>query len=59
MQAPPLADVDAARWRGSRRAARPAVRHPPLAAELGIDSLLVKHENHDLTGAFRIRGGCA
>ena len=32
------------------------MRHPLLAAESGLD-LLVKHENHNPTGSFKIRGG--
>ena len=32
------------------------MRHPLLAAETGVD-LYVKHENHNPTGAFKIRGG--
>jgi threonine dehydratase len=34
----------------------PLLRHPLLAGELGVD-LYVKHENHNPTGAFKIRGG--
>jgi threonine dehydratase len=32
------------------------MRHPLLNAESGLD-LLVKHENHNPTGSFKIRGG--
>jgi threonine dehydratase len=32
------------------------IRHPLLAAEIGCD-IYVKHENHNPTGAFKIRGG--
>ena len=32
------------------------MRHPLLAAETGLD-ILVKHENHNPTGAFKVRGG--
>ena len=32
------------------------MRHPLLAAETGLD-IHVKHENHNPTGAFKIRGG--
>jgi threonine dehydratase len=32
------------------------MRHPLLAAESGLD-LFVKHENHNPTGSFKIRGG--
>jgi threonine dehydratase len=58
MLAPTLADVYAARER-VHRVVRPTplMRHPLLAAELGIDRLFVKHENHNPTGAFKIRGG--
>ena len=34
----------------------PLMRHPLLAAETGLD-LLVKHENHNPTGSFKVRGG--
>jgi threonine dehydratase len=34
----------------------PLMRHPLLAAETGLD-LFVKHENHNPTGAFKVRGG--
>jgi threonine dehydratase len=34
----------------------PLMRHPLLAAETGLD-ILVKHENHNPTGAFKVRGG--
>jgi threonine dehydratase len=34
----------------------PLLRHPLLAAETGL-SISVKHENHNPTGAFKIRGG--
>ena len=34
----------------------PLMRHPLLTAETGLD-LFVKHENHNPTGAFKIRGG--
>jgi threonine dehydratase len=32
------------------------MRHPLLAAETGLE-ILVKHENHNPTGAFKVRGG--
>ena len=32
------------------------MRHPLLAAETGLD-IFVKHENHNPTGAFKVRGG--
>ncbi len=34
----------------------PFMRHPLLNAESGLD-LIVKHENHNPTGSFKIRGG--
>jgi threonine dehydratase len=34
----------------------PLMRHPLLSAETGLD-IRVKHENHNPTGAFKIRGG--
>jgi threonine dehydratase len=57
MLSPTLADVYAAR----RRIApvvrpTPLVRHPLLADALGCD-VWVKHENHNPTGAFKVRGG--
>ena len=57
MQAPTLADVYAARERVYRVVQpTPLMRHPLLAAETGLD-IRVKHENHNPTGAFKIRGG--
>src|SRR4029077_15371646 len=34
----------------------PLMRHPLLAQETGLD-IFVKHENHNPTGAFKVRGG--
>jgi threonine dehydratase len=34
----------------------PFMRHPLLSAESGLD-LFVKHENHNPTGSFKVRGG--
>ena len=34
----------------------PLLRHPLLAARIGAD-VWVKHENHNPTGAFKVRGG--
>jgi threonine dehydratase len=34
----------------------PLMRHPLLAAEIGCE-VYVKHENHNPTGAFKVRGG--
>jgi threonine dehydratase len=57
MDAPTLADVYAARPRVSRLVRpTPLIRHPLLEAETGLD-ILVKHENHNPTGAFKVRGG--
>src|SRR3954451_14438394 len=57
MRAPTLADVYAARPR-VRRIVRPTplMRHPLLDAETGLD-IRVKHENHNPTGAFKVRRG--
>src|SRR5215475_14461305 len=57
MHAPTLADIYAARPR-VYRAVRPTplMRHPLLSAETGLD-ICVKHENHNPTGAFKVRGG--
>ena len=55
--APTLADVYAARPRVARVVRpTPLMRHPLLAHETGLD-IAVKHENHNPTGAFKIRGG--
>src|SRR5438552_16781092 len=57
MMAPPLADVYAARPRVARVVRpTPLMRHPLLARETGLD-IAVKHENHNPTGAFKVRGG--
>ena len=57
MHAPTLADVYAARPRVSRLVRpTPLIRHPLLEAEAGLD-IVVKHENHNPTGAFKVRGG--
>src|SRR5436189_6401673 len=57
MHAPTLADIYAARERVYRVLhPTPLMRHPLLAAETGLD-VLVKHENHNPTGAFKVRGG--
>jgi threonine dehydratase len=57
MQIPTLNDVLAAR-RPVYALVRPTplMQHPLLAAETGLD-IWVKHENHNPTGAFKIRGG--
>ena len=48
----------ASRAHESRRLIRrtPLMRHPLFAAETGLD-IHVKHENHNPTGAFKVRGG--
>jgi threonine dehydratase len=57
LTAPTLADVYAARERVYRVVRpTPLMRHPLLAAETGLD-VFVKHENHNPTGAFKVRGG--
>ncbi len=57
MNAPTLHDIYAARSRVARRLRpTPLVRHPLLVSELGCE-IHVKHENHNPTGAFKIRGG--
>jgi len=57
MQPPTLKDVYAARERVYRVVKpTPLMRHPLLAAETGLD-VRVKHENHNPTGAFKVRGG--
>jgi threonine dehydratase len=57
MNPPTLADVYAARTRiADTIRPTPLTRHALLAAETGLD-LLVKHENHNPTGAFKLRGG--
>ena len=57
MLPPTLGDVYAARERIARVISRtPLMRHPLLAAETGLN-IFVKHENHNPTGAFKVRGG--
>jgi threonine dehydratase len=54
---PTLEDVKRARTRVEEVIRRtPLIRHPVLAAETGLD-IHVKHENHNPTGAFKVRGG--
>ena len=54
---PSLADIYAARERiASFIHPTPLMQHPLLAAETGLD-IWVKHENHNPTGAFKVRGG--
>jgi threonine dehydratase len=55
--APTLEDVKRARTRVEEVIRRtPLMQHPVLAAETGLD-IHVKHENHNPTGAFKVRGG--
>ena len=57
MKPPTLDDIFEARDRVYRAVRRtPLLRHPLLAAETGVN-LYVKHENHNPTGAFKVRGG--
>jgi threonine dehydratase len=57
MQIPTLKDVYLARERVYRTVRpTPLMRHPLLDAETGLD-IFVKHENHNPTGAFKVRGG--
>jgi threonine dehydratase len=57
MTAPTIADVYIARPRVSRLVRpTPLMRHALLDAETGL-TILVKHENHNPTGAFKVRGG--
>ena len=52
-----LDDLYRARTRvGTVMRRTPLMRHPLLAAETGLD-IHVKHENHNPTGAFKVRGG--
>jgi threonine dehydratase len=57
MQIPSLNDVYAARERVYRVVKpTPLMQHPLLNEETGLD-IRVKHENHNPTGAFKVRGG--
>src|SRR5579864_5959723 len=57
LAAPTLGDTYAARPRVYRVVRpTPLMRHPLLCDALGLD-ILVKHENHNPTGAFKVRGG--
>jgi threonine dehydratase len=57
MAEPTIRDVYAARPRVYRlMRASPLLKHPLLDAEIGCDAY-VKHENHNPTGAFKVRGG--
>jgi len=57
MRIPTLTDVYAARERVYRVVRpTPLMAHPLLTAETGVE-IRVKHENHNPTGAFKVRGG--
>jgi threonine dehydratase len=57
MPAPTLVDVYAAHERVYRAMKpSPLLQHALLARESGLD-IFVKHENHNPTGAFKVRGG--
>ncbi len=57
MKAPTLDDVYRARRRvGVLIRSTALMRHPLLVEETGLD-IYVKHENHNPTGAFKVRGG--
>jgi threonine dehydratase len=57
LKAPTLHDVYAARARVAPHVPRtPLMRHPLLDEATGL-SIWVKHENHNPTGAFKVRGG--
>ena len=57
MTGPTIDDIRAARERVRPFVPpTPVMRHPLLDAETGLE-LWVKHENHNPTGAFKVRGG--
>jgi threonine dehydratase len=57
MNAPSIQDIEAARPRVyAHLQPTPLLRHPLLDEWLGCETW-VKHENHNPTGAFKIRGG--
>ena len=57
LQAPTLNDVYQARERVAPHVPRtPLMRHPLLDEATGL-TIWVKHENHNPTGAFKVRGG--
>ncbi|MCC7180950.1 MAG: threonine dehydratase [Acidobacteria bacterium] len=57
MNPPTLQDVYAARERlAGHVPVSPLMKHPLLDEESGLD-IRVKHENHNPTGAFKVRGG--
>jgi threonine dehydratase len=57
MQVPSLSQIYAARQRiGDVIRPTPLLRHALLTEQTGLD-IWVKHENHNPTGAFKVRGG--
>jgi threonine dehydratase len=57
MQPPTIDDIYAARPRVARVVRpTPLISHPLLDSETGL-TIRVKHENHNPTGAFKVRGG--
>ena len=57
MSPPTIDDIRAARPHVyAALQASPLLRHPLLAGHVGAD-VFVKHENHNPTGAFKVRGG--
>ena len=57
MTIPTLNDIYAARPRVRAHVpTSPLMKHPLLDAASGLD-IRVKHENHNPTGAFKVRGG--
>jgi threonine dehydratase len=57
MTPPTIDDIRAARPHVyAALQASPLLRHPLLSAHVGAD-VFVKHENHNPTGAFKVRGG--
>ena len=57
LRPPTFTDVLAARRVVSRHLARTPLAHYPALDRLAGTRLLVKHENHQPTGAFKVRGG--
>ena len=56
-QPPTLADVLAARRRISDYVYRTPLRRYPALSELADADVWVKHENYQILGAFKVRGG--
>lgn len=57
LQAPTFADVLAARRRISAYVHRTPLRHYPGLSEITGAEVWVKHENYQILGAFKVRGG--